>query len=286
MLTRSRVIVVGSINFDIIAPVADPPMPHQKQHVPQYSAGPGGAAVNTARWLASMGVATELVGVVGDDTFGQACLDGLIASGVGIAMVSVMPGSSTGLAFVMSRGDAKRMFTFPGPDRDAAFGLAVLDELRAEDHVHIAAPVTDGLRRLLAGIETAGCSMSLEWNGRDMRTLTRSADLNFMNLDEARALTGAPAGHPAAAVAAMIAADLTGDVVLTLGASGALRANADGLVAHQPVEPVDPVDRTGGGDAFDAGVIVSWLLGEPAEAGLRRGLAAARTTLMMVGACP
>ncbi|WP_311765265.1 PfkB family carbohydrate kinase [Streptomyces zingiberis] len=46
------------------------------------------------------------------------------------------------------------------------------------------------------------------------------------------------------------------------------------------------MDRTGGGDAFDAGVIAGWLRGEPPAVCMRRGLDAARHVITKIGAHP
>ncbi|MFF8918807.1 PfkB family carbohydrate kinase [Streptomyces sp. NPDC015032] len=68
--------------------------------------------------------------------------------------------------------------------------------------------------------------------------------------------------------------------------TGALWAAASGTVVHEPTTTVEPVDRTGGGDAFNAGVIAGRLFGEPPPACLRRGLDAALHVITKIGAHP
>jgi ribokinase len=79
---------------------------------------------------------------------------------------------------------------------------------------------------------------------------------------------------------------LSGDVILTLGSDGALWASPCGRVVQEPTIPVEPVDRTGGGDAFNAGVIAGWLYGESPVECMRRGLDAALHVITKTGAQP
>jgi ribokinase len=74
------------------------------------------------------------------------------------------------------------------------------------------------------------------------------------------------------------------EVVVTLGAAGALWT--DGRVTLQaPAASTEaPADTTGAGDAFAAGFLAAWLDGAPAGGALERGNALAARALRVASA--
>ncbi|MFI8091961.1 carbohydrate kinase family protein [Streptomyces sp. NPDC086080] len=86
MSTAKRVLVVGGVNFDVIALADRFPAEHEKLRGMECSVLPGGAASNTAVGLVRQGCSVRLVSAVGDDTAGAICLevlDALTGSGTG-----------------------------------------------------------------------------------------------------------------------------------------------------------------------------------------------------------
>ncbi|GAB7031402.1 carbohydrate kinase family protein [Streptomyces sp. NPDC021749] len=280
-----RVLVAGGANFDVIITAARLPEEHEKLRGGSFSATPGGSAANTALGLARQGCAVRLVSAVGNDALGRVCLDDLRAGGVDTSLVQVDPIARTSMAIVFSAGTGKRMMTFAGADREAAIGAVTEGDVRAVDHLHVVGEPTPPLRRLVSLARQYGRSVSVEWNGRDMSTLARGPYLNLMNADEARSLPGA-SPDDTAATAQRYAEALKGEVIVTLGARGALWASPGRPPLHVPTRSVEPVDRTGGGDAFNAGVIAGWLSGASPEHCLRRGLDAALHVITRIGAQP
>ncbi|MFI9039405.1 carbohydrate kinase family protein [Streptomyces sp. NPDC053726] len=277
--------MLGGTNFDIIVQAEKFPEEHEKVRGSECAALPGGSAANTALGLARQGCDVRLVSAVGDDALGRFCLDDLRAGGVGTALMRVDTAVRTSMAIVISSGTGKRMMTFPGADRDLAFAAVTEADVRDVDHVHIVGEPTAALGRVVGLARRAGRSISIEWNGRDMSPLAEGPGLNLMNADEAGRLPEARPGD-VGVTARRYARQLSGDVILTLGAYGALWALSSGEVVREPTAAVEPVDRTGGGDAFNAGVIAGWLLGEPPSACLRRGLDAALHVITKIGAHP
>ncbi|RPK63197.1 Ribokinase [Streptomyces sp. ADI96-02] len=284
MTPAKRVLVLGGTNFDIIVRAERFPDEHEKVRGEACSALPGGSAANTALGLVRQGCEARLVSAVGDDALGALCLDDLRAGGVDTELMRVDASARTSMAIVISSGVGKRMMTFAGADRDLAFRAVTEDDVRDVDHVHVVGEPTSQLGRVVDLARRLGRSLSIEWNGRDMSALARGPGLNLMNGDEAARLPDA-ADDPGA-TARRYARLLSGDVILTLGADGALWAPADGEVLREPTDVVEPVDRTGGGDAFNAGVVAGWLFGEPPSACMRRGLDAASHVITKIGAHP
>jgi sugar/nucleoside kinase (ribokinase family) len=276
------VLVAGSTNFDILAPVQRMPHEHEKLRCHRYVIAVGGSASNTARGIVSGGIPTHLVSAVGDDPFGEICLTKLARAGVNVDRVLKIADAATGLAVVFSSGNSKRMITFSGPDRDSAYNEISTDELAGLAHVHVTGEVSAGLINLVKRAHRANCSVSIEWNGRDMSQLAYRSTLNFMNADELYQL----GDHHSVSIdeaARSLARQVDGSVLITRGADGALWVTSDGEVVQQHTTRVDPVDRTGGGDAFDAGVIVAFLNGADKLSCLRAGLDAAIGAIMILG---
>ena len=93
----------------------------------------------------------------------------------------------------------------------------------------------------------------------------RGVDLLLPNTAELAALTGSP--EPESAKALL---DVVGAVAVTAGSEGASWVDAGGVVTV-PAEPVECVDSTGAGDAFDAGLLAARVRGESTVDCLRAG---------------
>jgi ribokinase len=107
------------------------------------------------------------------------------------------------------------------------------------------------------------------------------------NETEAEILTGiAVAGRPAAEKAARRLLRLgVKNVVLTLGARGALIANAEGICLV-PAFKVKPVDTTAAGDVFNGALAVALTEGRPLREAVRFANAAAAISVTRPGAQP
>jgi ribokinase len=224
----------------------------------------------------------SIVSTVGDDALGAACLRGLMDAAVDVKYVRKDPHHATGMALVFSESNSKRMISFSGPDRDDAYRRISSEKLTEFHHLHVSGPATSGLIALVQRAQACSCTVSVEWSGRDMSVLASPGTLNFMNLDELSHLLGQE-GQPEH-LANELAAKLKAHVIITCGAQGAIWTDGDELFWHEPTVVVKPVDRTGGGDAFDAGVIAGFLLGWDRVASLRCGLEAASEVISRLGA--
>lgn len=269
-----KVLVAGGINFDIIAPVDRMPIEHEKLRCDEYFITVGGSASNTAKRIVKCGLPAHLLSTIGADAFGDTCLQSLAEAGVDVTRVTRTSDRPTGLAIVFSSKDSKRMITFAGPSRDGSYDAMGENDFIEFAHLHITGEPSDAIARLVDRFAGSGRTVSIEWNGRDMSLLGCKSQLNFMNFDELRRIRPNSSDAPDHA-AATLANELGQSILVTLGEKGALWATSDGDITWQATTPVDPVDRTGGGDAFDAGVIVAFLQGADKASCLRAGLDAA-----------
>ena len=270
----SRVVVVGDVMADVVARL-EAPIARGSDAPAQISFGVGGgSAANTAAWLAEAGASPVLAARVGDDVRGREARAALLAAGVD-ARLSVDPDRPTGTCVVIVEpGGERTMLPDPGANDALEPGDIAPDLFLAGDHLHVAgyALVREGSRRAassaIARARDRGMTVSVDPSSAALLSpafldLAPGAGLLVPNADEAQALTG----EADAEGAARRLTEHFLEVVVTLGADGALWTDGRSLerVGAEPVTAV--TDTTGAGDAFAAGLIAARQAGaEPREA--------------------
>lgn len=271
-MTGTGVLCVGDVMLDV---VVDGALPEPGGDAPaRIALHGGGSAANTAAWLAFAGAPVVWAGRVGRDAAGAAVAEELRAAGVDVRVV-LDDERPTGVCVVLvGPGGERTMLS----DRGANAALAPAGLIEEAAWVHVsgyadAQPAVDRAR-------AAGVGVSVD-PGPPARPV-RGAGLLLPNLAEARALTGTD--DPEAAARRLAAGG--GEVVVTLGAGGALWSDGERVV-RVPAAPAPVVaDTAGAGDAFAAGLLHARLAGaDPAEQ-LAAGTALAARCVGGVGARP
>ena len=93
------VVVVGSINLDLVAYAPQIPRAGETLAGSTFQTFPGGKGANQAVAAARLGAAVSMIGKVGSDAFGEELRSNLQSSGVDTHSVAVVPGSS-GVALI------------------------------------------------------------------------------------------------------------------------------------------------------------------------------------------
>jgi ribokinase len=292
------IVVVGDLMVDVVAAAAAP-LAHASDTDARVRWTGGGAAANVAAWLAAAGVPVALVSRVGDDLAGRGAVDELRAAGVD-ARVAVDAEHATGTCVVVIGADGERTML---PDRGANLALAPddvpADLFAAGGHLHLsgyvllhAGPRAAGLAALdhareagmtisvdpasAAPLRAAGVERVLAW--------VDGVDTLLPNADEAAALTGEEDAERAAR--ALVERARVREVVVTLGAGGALWSDGTRVVREPAPDGLAVVDTTGAGDAFAAGWLAARRAGAaPAEA-LSAACAAGARAVTHAGARP
>ena len=300
-------IVLGDLVLDVV--LAPNRTPERGTDVPgRVAIHQGGSAANTARWLARLGISTQLVTAVGRDSAGRALVEAVKADGVVPRAVRVA-GSPTGRIGVIVEANGERSFV---ADRGAADALRP-DDLKGEwfagaGLLHLPAysllgePLGRAGREAARLARIAGALVSLDLassgpllaDGRDAALeLVRSVspDLLLATAAELHGLLGAGGRTDARAVAmapvVVVKRGAAGVTVLvrddgTPSAAAGSRggAGSPGVSSRFDVatRPIAASDTTGAGDAFDAGFIAEWLasraVGRSEIVGLRRAAVA------------
>ena len=269
---RTDLVVVGDCNPDVIVAGRDvtPAFGQQEKLVDGMHLVIGGSATITAVAAARLGLRVALVAAVGDDPAGRLMTGMLAAEGVGVSAVAVRPGAPTGMTVVLSRGSDRAILTATGSMTSLTAGDVPEDLVRSARHLHVSSyfltedSLGPGLAGLFAAARAAGATTSLDtnwdpaqrWGGGQLRAVLAQTDLLLPNEAEALALSGA--GTLAEAVGALTATGAR--LVVKLGARGA-RTAAGGAEYDVSLPAVEPVDTTGAGDCFNAGLITGLLRG-------------------------
>ncbi len=287
-----NIVVVGSLNIDLVVRTAHLPAPGQTVRGRDFRTYPGGKGANqavAAGRLAGAGTTVHMVGRVGEDGFGEALLESLGAAGVAVEHVLKTPGP-TGNAVIAVEDSGENVIIITA----AANGLlAVADVeaaaalLRRADALLLQLEVpTPAIERAAAIAVEAGATVLLNPAPAPERTLSpallRHVSVLIPNETEALAMTGEP--DPERAAAALRALGV-GTVVLTQGGEGALVLTAEGA-APVPAYPITPVDTTAAGDAFVGGLAVALIDGLALPDAVRFAAAAGALAATRPGAQP
>lgn len=269
--------VVGDVLVDVVV-AHDGPVAAGSDTPAAITWRRGGAAANTAAWLAHLRQPVRLVGRIGDDPGGRALADALAAVGVSLAL-SLDPVLPTGTVVAMVHHDERDMYT----SRGAAGALVPTDLpggwLDGVRHLHLSgytllSPSTReaGLAALQAAA-TVGAAISVDpASAGPLAAVGADLVLSWLpegtlltpNAAEATVLTGMP--EPAAAASAL--GGRFGEAVVTLGSGGALWSDGSRLVRVEAT-PVPDGDPVGAGDAFTAGLLAARQQGLDVETQLR-----------------
>lgn len=103
----ARVVVVGTLNVDLVWQVPALPRPGQTIVADKVERQFGGKGANQAVAAARQGARVTLVGAVGDDAEGRAYREHLQREGLDVGAITTVPGVATGTAhvYVDSRGE-------------------------------------------------------------------------------------------------------------------------------------------------------------------------------------
>jgi sugar/nucleoside kinase (ribokinase family) len=225
-------------------------------------------------------------------------LDQLTRAGVATGAVAVREDIPTGMTVALSNGGDRAILTALGAVGSLTTADVPAALLRRARHVHISSyflveeSLGPGLAGLIATAQAGGATVSLDTNwdpsgrwGDDLLAAALArADLLLPNEAEAVRLSG----EPDLTVAVPVLTAAGSRLVVKLGARGALCA--DGARRHRvSVPPLVPVDATGAGDCFNAGLIAGLLRGldlpEAAALGCATGALSTRAP-GGTGSCP
>ena len=267
-MSSGRVLVVGSLNADLVVRTARIPGPGETVAGSDLVIVPGGKSSNQAAAVGKLGGDVAMLGCVGDDGNGAMLVKSLESAGVDVSQVRALEGVSTGSAMI-AVDDAGENCIIVSP---GANGRLSADDVNAATDFFASADsssvLTLCLEVSLEAVKAAarnarerGAKVVLNISpymkvGADLLDLV---DILLVNNHELADLTGQAEFDPLGdwtsvikATDAALGASGPRTVVVTLGANGARIIDLDAGTASEqvPSPKVKPVDTTGCGDAF------------------------------------
>jgi sugar/nucleoside kinase (ribokinase family) len=292
--SQCEVLCAGIVVADAIAsPVDEPPERGRLALVESVQLQTGGCALSTASALARLGVATALVGCVGDDLFGDVLRGEAAARGLDTTGLRVT-GELTSASVVLDASDGERTFLH-NPGASAALTAHDVEaalEASGARWLHIGGalvlPGLDGepLAGLLRDARARGTSTSVDpvhdatgrWDR--LHACLPHLDAFCPNLTEARGITGQDSPD---ACATWLRDRGVDRVAIKLGRDGAYALD-DHTAVHVPPCEVEARDETGAGDAFAGGLVYGLMQGWELRRAVRLGNAVGAISTTGIGA--
>ena len=286
-----RILVVGSINVDIVALVERLPAPGETVTGGTLLINHGGKGANQAVAARRLGADVRFIGCVGDDTFGPALRQGLAAEGIGVDGLATIAGINSGTALIAVDAAGRNQIAVAS---GANMRLTVDWVARSAADIAWAQIVVCQLEvpldTVLWTLQTARQHSAVTiLNPAPAQPLPPEiwplVDYVTPNEIEAAHVSGLALSGPSDAgqVAQALLARGPRVVILALGAYGAFIGTPERMT-HVPTLPITAVDTTAAGDAFNGALAVA--LGEecPLELAVRFANAAAGLACTQLGA--
>jgi ribokinase len=287
------VLVLGSLNMDLVVPVERQPRPGDTVLGGDLATYPGGKGGNQAAAAARAGAPVRMLGCLGSDAYGAELRAALEDAGVDTSALATVAGPS-GVALITVDREGENMIVVspgangrPTPEQVDACDLSGVAVLLMQLEVPLAS-----VRRGAEKARAVGALTLL--NAAPARELPdellRDIDVLIVNEGEAALLSGLEQGKAALPTFARAAAEAllargVGAVVVTLGGDGAVWRNGAGG-GHLPGHRVEVVDTTAAGDAFCGALATRLAEGAALAEAVRFANAAGALTATRIGAQP
>lgn len=288
------ILVLGSLNIDLVAGAARLPRPGETVLGDRFLQAPGGKGANQAAAAARLGGRVRIHGRVGGDDFGRHLIGNLDHFGIDTSGVAIDIGCHSGLAMIAVGPEGQnQIVVIPGAN----------GRVRQEDAERLAGYIEAGDLLLLQGEIPAAANLTAARQARAVGArvlfdpapvssdfldeLIALADIITPNETEAARITGLTVTDPDSglAAAAQLTARGAGTAIITLGAQGVAVAGAVGLF-HAPAFAVEVIDTVAAGDAFNGALAVALDEGRSFHEALRWAQAAGALAATRRGAQP
>lgn len=289
-----QVIVVGSINVDIVFSTQKIPQVGETVLGYRYYTVPGGKGANQALALHRLGAAVNFIGKVGQDHFAPQALSILKQESMDLQFITRAEGVATGAASIIVDEQGRNCIVVaPGAN-------ARLTPADVQMHKDLFQRADAVVMQFEVPMDTIRCAAQLA-RQHGAKVIVNPApatpipddlwpliDALVPNEHEIGLIANAPVDtlEEITAAARKLNAEGVPVVIVTLGERGALLVEKDHEPCLVPPVEVTTVDTVAAGDAFVAGFATAWLEGQPLCDAVRFGNAAGALATTVLGAQP
>ena len=291
----SRILVVGSLNMDLVAFAPRIPIPGETLTGHTFLSLPGGKGANQAYAAARLAANVAMLGRVGADDLGRQLRENLAGANCDVAGVITTANQTTGIALIFVADSGQNSIVIvPGANgqlspediaaRSSSFEGAACVLLQLETPIATVVAAAQAARR-------AGARVILDPapapSGALPESLLKSVDILTPNETEAAILNGNPPARMTPAEAIEVGQRLRqqgpSTVIVKLGEKGValITANEQQILAA-PTVPA--IDSTAAGDVFNAALAVALTEGSDLSAACRFANRAAALSVTRRGA--
>jgi ribokinase len=293
--SQKPIVVVGSINTDLVAGAARLPVAGETVLGSSFQIHPGGKGANQAVAVSRLDYPVQLIGKVGADQFGEQARSYLQSAGVDISGVEVDEGASGVAMIAVSPHGDNSIIVVPGANAHVSpdFIDAHREMIRSAGLVltQLEIPI-DTVQHLAELCWREGIPLMLDpAPAQDLPAAVLSR-LQWFTPNETEAaffvapsLDDSDSTQPAKVADALLGAGIQG-VVLKMGARGSYLASANGIAQMIPPYPVIALDTTAAGDAFNGAFATALMLDMQETSAAQFASAAAAISVTRPGAQP
>lgn len=285
--TRKKIVVVGSVNMDLVARTRQIPKPGQTVTGTDFATTPGGKGANQAVAAARLGYPVQMVGMVGDDVFGEALIVNLNEAGVDTGAVMRVVGPSGVAPILVSETGENSIVVVPGANGkvDRAAIDTQADLIRSAGMVlcQLELPLATVIY-LLSLCGEAGVPVMLDPAPASQLPEAVWAQVAWLTPNETESAFFLGKDLEAEQAAQQFLGKGVGGVILKCGSRGSYVSVAGGESRWAQPFGVDAVDTVGAGDCFNGAYAVSLLEGNDPWMAARFASAAAAISVTRRGA--
>lgn len=283
---RSQVVIVGSLNMDMVAHSPRLPAPGETLVGHDFVMAPGGKGGNQAVAAARLGASVAFVSRVGTRQHGEGLLQALRDEGIDTSGSTVDPLALPGIAVIMvaSEGGENSIVYVPGSNADLTPADVQASRLLLQQARVVVAQLEVPMPAIAEAFAIArSAAVTTVLNAAPALQVSDEllavSDWLIVNETEAEQMSGA--AQPLEAAQALLKRGPR-QVLVTLGAQGALLVTSAGAqtVAAAAVKAIDTV---GAGDTFVGGLATGLAEGMTAIEAVRLGQAAAAIAVSRSG---
>lgn len=293
MVGKKPIVVVGSINVDLVANAERIPLAGETISGNSFQIHSGGKGANQAVAVARLGYPVRMIGCVGQDAFGTQLKEQLQSEGVDISGVPAVAGSSGVAIIVVSRTGENAIVVTPGANASVTpeFLESKMEILLSAGLILTQLEIPLGTVEFLAGIcHRHNIPLILDPAPAKALPSTVLEQVEWFTPNETEAAfflgdSDADRQTPASAAKFLIGKGVKG-VALKLGARGAYLASATGLRESILPFPVKAADTTAAGDTFNGAFATGLMLHKGPIESARLAAAAAALSVTRAGAQP